>query len=122
MEHGQSFKLKKKTSKGFNLGPKERISEKQKSQEKCFNCDKMGHKAVDCRLPKKKKNKEVNVMEEITQEVDAVNLSAVVSEVNLIGSNPRKWWIDTGATCHVYSDKSIFISFEPVESSEKLFM
>ena len=28
VEHGQSFKFKKKTSKGFNLRPKGRISKK----------------------------------------------------------------------------------------------
>ena len=101
VEHGQSSKFKKKTNKGFNLGPKGGISKKQKFQGKCFNCDKMGHKAADCRLPKKNKNKEAYVMEEITQEVDDLNLLAVVSEVNLIGSNPKEWWIDTGATRHV---------------------
>ena len=30
-------------------------------------------------------------MEKITQEVDDMNLSAVVSEVNLIGSNLKEW-------------------------------
>ena len=82
----------------------------------------MGHKAMDCRLPKKKKNKGVYVMEEITQEIDDLNLSAVVSEVNLVGYNPREWWIDTGATCHVCSNKNMFTSFESVDSGEKLFM
>ena len=122
MEHGQSSKFKKKTSKGFNLGPKGGISKKQKFQRKCFNYDKMGHKAVDRRLPKKKKKKEANMMEEITQEVDDLNLLAVVFKVNLIESNPREWWIDTSATRHVCSDKSMFTSFEPVESGEKLFI
>ena len=90
VEHGQSSKFKKKTSKGFNLGPKGGISKKQKFQGKSFNCDKMGHKAADCRLSKKNKNKEAYVMEEITQEIDDLNLSAVVSEVNLVGSNPKE--------------------------------
>ena len=118
MEHGQSSKFKKRTTKGVILGPKGGISKKQKFQGKCFNCDKMGHKAADCRLLRKNKNKEANVMEKITQEVDDMNLSAVVSEVNLIGSNPKEWWIDTGATCHVCSDRNMFTSFDPVDSRE----
>ena len=32
-------------------------------------------------------------------EVDDV--SAVVSEVNFIGSNTKEWWVDTGAIHHV---------------------
>ena len=91
VEHGQSSKFKKKTNKGFNLGPKGGISKKQKFQGKYFNCDKMGHKAADCRLPKKNKNKEAYVMEEITQEDYDLNLSVVVSKVNLIGSNLKEW-------------------------------
>ena len=122
MEHGQSSKFKKKSNKGFNLGPKGGISKKQKFQGKCFNCDKMGHKAVDCRLSKKNKNKEAYVMEEITQEVYELNLLVVVSKVNLVESNPREWWIDTGVTRYVCSDKNMFTSFEPVDSGEKLFM
>ena len=34
-------------------------------------------------------------------------------EVNLVGSNPKEWWIDIGATHHVCSDKKIFSTFEP---------
>ncbi|KAH9751211.1 hypothetical protein KPL71_014192 [Citrus sinensis] len=114
VEHGPKNKNKK-------LGPKGGISKKQtKFQGKCYNCDKMGHKASDCRLPKKKR--EANVVENITQHVSDINLSTVISEVNLVGSNPREWWIDTGATRHVCSDKGLFTSFEPVSNEEKLFM
>ena len=51
-----------------------------------------------------------------------MNLSIVVSEVNLVGSNPREWWIDTGATRHVCLDRNMFTSFKLVDSGEKLFM
>ena len=71
---------------------------------------------------KKNKNKEAYVMEEIAQEVDELNLSVVVSEVNLVRSNPREWSIDTGITHHVCSIKKMFTSFESVDSGEKLFM
>nr|AAK70407.1 pol polyprotein [Citrus x paradisi] len=114
VEHGPKKKKKK-------LGPKGGISKKQtKFQGKCYNCDKMGHKASDCRLPKKKR--EANVVENITQHVSDINLSAVVLEVNMVGSNPREWWIDTGATRHVCSDKGLFTSFEAASNREKLFM
>ena len=49
----------------------------------------MGHKASDCRLPKKNKN-EANIVDEITREVSDIDLCAVISEVNLVGSNPKE--------------------------------
>ena len=51
-----------------------------------------------------------------------MNLSVVVFEVNLVGSNPRERWIDIGVALHVYLDQNMFTSFEPVDSGEKLFM
>ncbi|KAL6331736.1 hypothetical protein AAG906_016732 [Vitis piasezkii] len=80
------------------------------------------HKSVDCRLPKKNKPKEANVIDDITKNVSDIDLTAVVSEVNLVGSNPKEWWIDTGATRHVCSDKKMFSTFEPIENGEKVFM
>ena len=38
-----------------------------------------------------------------------------------MGSNPKEWWIDTSATCHVCSRKK-FSTFEPIETREKVFM
>ena len=54
------------------LGPKEGVS-KNKFQGKCFNCDNMGHRYVDCRLLKKK-NYETNMVSDITQDVSNINL------------------------------------------------
>ncbi|WKA09039.1 hypothetical protein VitviT2T_026717 [Vitis vinifera] len=124
VEHGQSSKAKTNNNKGkgSKLGPKGGISKKPKFQGKCFNCGKQGHKSVDCRLPKKNKPKEANVIDDITKNVFDIDLTAVVSEVNLVGSNPKEWWIDTGATRHVCSDKKMFSTFEPIENGEKVFM
>ena len=58
----------------------------------------------------------------ISRDVSDINLSAVVSEVNLVGSNPREWWIDIGVTCYICSDKAMFTSFEPMTNGEKLFV
>ena len=51
-----------------------------------------------------------------------MNLSAVVSEVNFIGSNTKEWWVDTGATRHVCSDKKMFSSYQTIDNGEQLFM
>ena len=42
--------------------------------------------------------------------------------MNLVGSNPREWWINTSASRHVCSDKNMFTSFDSVDNGEKLFM
>ena len=124
MEHGQSSKFKKANNKGKDskLGPKGGISKKQKFQGKCFNCGKQSHKSLDCRLPKRNKPKKANVVDGITKDVPNINLTAVISEVNLVGSNPKEWWIDTGATHHVCSQKKMFSTFEPTEIGENVYM
>ena len=104
------------------LGPKGGVSKKQKFQGKCFNCGNQGHESSNCRLQKSNKPKEANVVDGITKDVSDINLTVVISEVNLVGSNPKEWWIDTGATRHVCSDKKMFSTFEPIETGEKVFM
>ena len=39
-----------------------------------------------------------------------------------MGSNPKEWWIDTGATHHVCSNKKIFSTFKLIETGEKVFI
>ncbi|XP_022008062.1 uncharacterized protein LOC110907377 [Helianthus annuus] len=59
VEHGQSSKGKnsgkggkKSHGKRSNLGPKGGVG-KKKFQGTCYNCQKQGHKASECKLPKK---------------------------------------------------------------------
>ncbi|XP_062086028.1 uncharacterized protein LOC133792122 [Humulus lupulus] len=75
----------------------------------------------DCRLPKKKGN-EVNVVEAMSQEVVDLDLCVVVSELNLVDANPKEWWLDTGATRHIYVNKSNFSNLTSVENGEKNYM
>ena len=51
-----------------------------------------------------------------------IDLMVVISEVNLVGSNPKELWIDNGATRYVCSDKKMFSTFEPIETAKKVFM
>ena len=113
VEHGQSSKFKKANNKGKNtkIGPKGGISNKQKFIRKCFNCEKQGHKSTDCRFPKQNKPKGANVILDIMKDVFDIDLTVVISIVNLVGSNSKEWWIYTGVTHHVCSDKKMFSIF-----------
>ena len=51
-----------------------------------------------------------------------MNFSAVMSEVNLVGGNTKEWWVDTGATRHVCSEKKMFSTYNPVGNGGKIFM
>ena len=71
VEHGQGSKNKKFNKTGSKLGPKCGVSKKQKFQGKCFNCDKMGHKSADCKLPKRNRKKEANVVDAVDDPIHA---------------------------------------------------
>ena len=124
LDNGQCSKFKKANKKGKDtkLGPKGGISKKQKFQGKCFNYGKQGHKSIDCRFPKMNKPKKGNVVDEISKDESDIDLTTIIFEVNMMGSNPKEWWIDTSATCHVCSDKNMFSTFEPIENEEKTYM
>ena len=88
-------------------------------------CNKQGHRAKNCHSRKelgnpKKKRPQANVIE--VDDVSNMNLLAVVSEVNFIGSNTKEWWVDTGATRHVCSDKKMYSSYQTIDKGEQLFM
>ncbi|KZV28460.1 hypothetical protein F511_03263 [Dorcoceras hygrometricum] len=91
----------------------------------CYNCGKPNHMAKDCRLPKKDKSQnrgQANVVQDRSVPIDLseIDLSAVVFEANLV-DNPREWWVDTGATSHICSEKGMFSSYTAV-SDRKLYM
>ena len=103
VEQGQTSHNHKKRKHNGN-GPKQ--GPMKKFQGKCNVCNKQGHRA--------------NVTE--VDDVSDMKLSAVVSEVNFIGSNTKEWWVDTGATHHVFSDKKMFSSYQNIDNGEQLFM
>ena len=91
--------------------------------------NKQGHCAKDCHSHKDKGNPTKKRPQDNVTEVDGLlgdvsdmNLSTVVSEVNFIGSNTKEWWVATGATRHVCSDKKMFSSYHSIDNGEQLFM
>ncbi|CAM8973000.1 unnamed protein product [Rhodiola kirilowii] len=100
VEHGGSSNVKMPLSK---LGPKSGAIKKKvqpKFTGKCFNYDIEGHRAADSKKPRKKKKK-VNVAK-----VEEDFLVAVMSQLSLVDSNPKEWWLDTETTHHLCSDKN----------------
>ncbi|KAL0360689.1 UNVERIFIED_CONTAM: Retrovirus-related Pol polyprotein from transposon TNT 1-94 [Sesamum radiatum] len=91
----------------------------KKIKGNCYNCGKPNHMAKDCRLPKKNQA-HVSEVRSVPIDLGELNLSAVVFEANLV-DNPREWWIDTGATRHICSDKEMFSTYTPI-NGRKLFM
>ncbi|BFG40518.1 hypothetical protein CerSpe_267920 [Prunus speciosa] len=59
--------------------------------------------------------------EKLSNEISDNNLSAIISEVNLV-SNTKEWWVDTGATRHICSDRRMFTTNQQLNQGEQLFM
>ena len=59
------------------------------------------------------------MVDDITKDASDIDLIAVISEVNLVRSNLKEWWFDTGATHHVCSDKKMFSTFKPIETGKR---
>ncbi|VFQ88358.1 unnamed protein product [Cuscuta campestris] len=91
------------------IGPKGGVA-KTKFAGKCYNCGITGHRSSECR--KKPQTKKQKKEEALCSELDAMDLCAVVTEVNLVGSNPKEWWVDTGATRHICSNRAMHFDFK----------
>ncbi|KAJ0843621.1 putative RNA-directed DNA polymerase [Helianthus annuus] len=132
VEHGQSSKGtkgkgKKDKGKGkakaSNLGPKKGVVKKkpQTFQGTCYNCDEPGHRANQCKKPKRER---AHMVDEDGMPLVAMisDKTAMLDEVNAVTNTPKGWWIDTGATRHVCPDRSMFTTFKELAGDEKLYM
>ncbi|GKB25005.1 hypothetical protein Tco_0864406 [Tanacetum coccineum] len=124
---------KKSKGKSEYLAPKAGIV-KQKFQWICYNSIAVrfgysgadlrpGHRAANCKMPKRVNPRQAN---RVNDDVDIIamvsDVCAMISEVNLVGTNHSGWWIDNGVTRHVCADNSMFHSFRAVDNGQKLYM
>ncbi|TMX02484.1 hypothetical protein EJD97_021409 [Solanum chilense] len=95
----------------------------KKFKGNCYNCGKDVHRSSDFCAPEKDKDKgkdksQANIVEKIN---DANDLCALISECNLVG-NPKKLFLDLGATRHIFSAKEVFATYTPAKYDEDLFI
>ncbi|GJT50245.1 retrovirus-related pol polyprotein from transposon TNT 1-94 [Tanacetum coccineum] len=96
---------KKGKGKSEYLAPEAGIV-KQKFQGTCYNYDQTGHRAANCKMPKRVNPRQANMGAMVS------DVCAMISEVNLVGTN----------NSHVCADKSMFHSFRAVDNGQKLYM
>ncbi|GAU24928.1 hypothetical protein TSUD_311630 [Trifolium subterraneum] len=87
-------------------------TKKDKSTIQCYNCNKYGHYASECKAPKKKKSQnteaEANVAEDGSTSEDDVSFMVTITDET---AESMVWYFDTGCSNHMTGNKSILTDF-----------
>jgi len=87
------------------------VQEKEfKKTVRCFYCGMQCHFAKTYKAPKKEEKEEAH---HVNQDD---NFVAMLFQVTA-PSNNSDWWLDTGATCHAYSNKDVFSTYVAAKKS-----
>lgn len=110
-----NFKKGESSTRGRGRGsPNTRFD---KSQTQCYNCQKFGHYASECRFSKNRVEEETNYVEEKNQTVETVLLARKSNE----GSQENMWYLDTGASNHMCGKRSMFVDLDESVSGNVSF-
>ncbi|GAU42392.1 hypothetical protein TSUD_296900 [Trifolium subterraneum] len=87
-------------------------TKKDKSTIQCYNCNKYGHYASECKAPKKKKSQnteeEANVAQDGSTSEDDVSFMITITDET---AESMVWYFDTGCSNHMTGNKSILTDF-----------
>ncbi|GAU22332.1 hypothetical protein TSUD_106600 [Trifolium subterraneum] len=87
-------------------------TKKDKSTIQCYNCNKYGHYASECKAPKKKKSQnteeEANVAQDGSTSEDDVSFMVTITDET---TESMVWYFDTGCSNHMTGNTSILTDF-----------
>ncbi|CAJ2663346.1 unnamed protein product [Trifolium pratense] len=94
-------------------GKKKNYQKKDKSTIQCYNCDKYGHYAKECKAPKKNQSQnsgeEANVAQDDSTSEDDVNFMVTITDE---AADSMVWYFDTGCSNHMTGNRSILTDFD----------
>ncbi|KAE8735609.1 hypothetical protein F3Y22_tig00000340pilonHSYRG00771 [Hibiscus syriacus] len=92
-------------------------SRRDKSQVRCYNCQKFGHYASECRAPNNKIEEKANYVEEKTDGKETLLLARKETD----GGQANSWYLDSGASNHMCGRKDMFVEIDESVSGNVSF-
>ena len=90
---------------------------RSKAEVKCYHCGKAGHIKRNCRLLKQKRpfRNESRPKTAVRKSSSDEDADALVIGHALHAASTGNWIIDSGATCHMCSNKKLFVDLQPLK-------
>ncbi|KAK2388142.1 hypothetical protein QL285_061854 [Trifolium repens] len=101
------------SSDGGGGKQKDKSKKVDKSKIQCYNCDKYGHYANECKSSKKKKGQdngeEANVAHDSSSSEDETSFMVIDADET---TDSMEWYFDSGCSNHMTGNRSILIDFD----------